>query len=62
MKILMKVAEAKQYFGNGSRLAKALNIKPEAVCQWGEYVPELRAWEIKYMTKNKVPADIDKEL
>jgi len=45
MKILKK--EAIEKFGGVKKLADALDIQHSAVCQWGEYVPPLRAYQIQ---------------
>ena len=45
----MRTVEAINLFeGNASRLARELKISRQAVYQWGEYVPERRALQIKY--------------
>lgn len=43
----MKKAEAIELFGSASALAEAIGITVQAVTQWGEDVPELRAYQIK---------------
>jgi len=45
MKILK--AEAVDTFGGVKKLADALGIQHSAVCQWGEFVPALRAYQIR---------------
>lgn len=56
----MKKTDAIKYFGNKANIAKALNIEPQAVYQWGEYVPKGRAFEIELMTKGKLKASFPK--
>ena len=46
----MKKKEAVNYFGTPTKLAVALGIKPEAVYQWGEYIPVRRAYELQDIT------------
>lgn len=43
----MKKSEAIKLFGNEAGLAAALDISRSAVNQWGDDVPELRAYQIK---------------
>ena len=45
MKILKK--EAVESFGGVKKLADALGIQHSAVSQWGEFVPALRAYQIR---------------
>jgi DNA-binding transcriptional regulator YdaS (Cro superfamily) len=47
----MKTKEAISHFGNKLKLAKALNVSKSAVSQWGEDVPELRAYQIERLTR-----------
>jgi len=42
----MQTSEAINQFGNVANLATALNISVQAVYQWGDKVPELRAYQI----------------
>ena len=42
----MQTSEAINKFGNVANLAVALNISVQAVYQWGDKVPELRAYQI----------------
>lgn len=43
----MKKSEAIKLFGNEAGLAAALDISRSAVNQWGDDVPDLRAYQIK---------------
>lgn len=47
----MKTADAVQYFNNcKADLANALGITVAAICQWGQFVPPLRAYQIERLT------------
>lgn len=50
---MMKTADAIAAFGGVHRLATALKIWPQSVYQWGEYVPELRRYQIEQMLKER---------
>ncbi|MDG9671848.1 Cro/CI family transcriptional regulator [Hahella aquimaris] len=50
----MKKTEAVDYFGNQANLAKALGIAPAAVYQWGDFIPELRAFQLERITNGKL--------
>ena len=50
----IKTADALEFFsikgiGGTANLARALSIQPQAISQWGEYVPELRAYKLREM-------------
>ena len=51
MKILKQ--SAIDHFGSTTKLANALGIKHRAVSQWGEYVPPLRAFQIRDLLAQK---------
>lgn len=36
-------------YGNKSKVARACGIRPQAVIQWGEYVPDSRLYQIHYL-------------
>lgn len=40
MRVLIKTSDAIQHFKNASRLAEEIGITPQAINQWGEYVPD----------------------
>ncbi|ABX47947.1 Cro/Cl family transcriptional regulator [Shewanella sp. NKUCC05_KAH] len=42
--------DAVKFYGSQTKLAQVLNIKPSAISQWGEDVPELRAYQIERLT------------
>ena len=46
----MRTADAIRYFGNKSRLARALGIRQPSVQEWGEIVPPLRQLQIERLT------------
>jgi DNA-binding transcriptional regulator YdaS (Cro superfamily) len=59
MKILK--AEAIATFGGVVKLAEALGIQHSAVCQWGEFVPPLRGYQIHELlnqTNQTAPSEV----
>jgi transcriptional repressor of cell division inhibition gene dicB len=52
----MKTKDAIRHFGSASALARALGIWKTAVSQWGDTVPQRRAFEIERLTKGKLKA------
>ncbi len=52
----MKKCDAVAYFGSQVKLANALGITKSSVSQWGEEVPELRAFQIERLTEGKLKA------
>ena len=40
MKVLIKTSDAMKFFKNASHLADEIGVTPQAVNQWGEYVPD----------------------
>lgn len=51
----MKTSDALKEFGGSAReLAAALGITREAVYQWGETVPPLRAYQIRELLAERV--------
>lgn len=50
----MKTTDAVKHFNGKSKLAKALGINPSSVSQWGDEVPELRAFQIERLTEGKI--------
>ncbi|MGN5061415.1 Cro/CI family transcriptional regulator [Aeromonas sp. 6P] len=53
----MKKADAINYFGSAAELAKKLNISEAAISQWGETIPQGRAYQIEVLTGGKLKAD-----
>ena len=52
----MKTAAAIESFGSVQALADALQISPQAVYQWGDEVPEGRAFQIEVLTGGALKA------
>ena len=52
----MKTADAIKEFGSVRLLAEAVRITQQAVHQWGDHVPEGRAFQIEVLTKGKLKA------
>lgn len=52
----MKTQEAIDYFGSIRKTAEALRLTVQAVYAWGEFVPQLRAYQINEI-KNAGRAD-----
>lgn len=46
----MLTKDAVTYFKGKSRIAAALGISPAAVSQWGEYVPQLRQYQLQSLS------------
>lgn len=46
-----------QHYGSASALAKALGISPAAVSEWGDLVPEGRAYQIQVLTAGLLHVD-----
>lgn len=40
MRVLIKTSDAIKHFKNASRLAEEIGITPQAINQWGKYVPD----------------------
>lgn len=53
----MKKVDALSHFGTQKALAEALGIAQAAVAQWGDQVPQRRAFEIERLTAGKLKAD-----
>lgn len=52
----MKTSEAVRIFGGHAPLAEALGITRQAIYLWGEDVPELRAYQIKELIRERKPS------
>lgn len=53
----MKKQDALNHFGGVVELAKALGCKPQAISQWGETIPQGRAYQIEVLTGGALKAD-----
>ncbi|MEH6814549.1 MAG: Cro/CI family transcriptional regulator [Motiliproteus sp.] len=53
----MKKLDAIKHFGSPSKLAKALDIHPASVSQWGDEIPQLRAYQLERLTGGVLKAD-----
>ncbi|GGZ31732.1 DNA-binding transcriptional regulator Cro [Shewanella chilikensis] len=53
----MKTSMAIDHFETATALAKALGITKSSVSQWGEHVPQLRAYQLERITNGKLIAD-----
>lgn len=53
----MKKHEAIKHYGGVVHLAAALGIKPQSVSQWGEDIPQGRAYQIELLTGGALKAD-----
>lgn len=53
----MKKQDVIDYFGSVTELAKALKIRPQSISQWGDEVPELRAYQIEHLTGGQLKVE-----
>jgi len=53
----MTTSHAVKYFGSKAALARALGINKGAVSQWGETIPQGRAYQIEVLTGGKLKAN-----
>jgi|TARA_R110000803_G_C11752105_1_gene292631 hypothetical protein len=54
-RVIFSKADALRYFGpQNVDLAKLLNVSPQAVGQWGEFVPELQAYKLRDMLEERM--------
>lgn len=60
MRVLIKTADALAHFKNASRLADEIGITPQAINQWGEYVPDPSVGKIMAIAPN-IPYRISRE-
>lgn len=51
----IRTSDAIRQFGTASAVARALGITPQAVDLWGEFVPELRAYQLRERFPEKFP-------
>lgn len=50
----MQTKDAIAVFGSRRKMAEALGITTQAIYQWGEMVPKLRAYEILEIERNAI--------
>ena len=53
----MTLDDAREYFGNYSKLADALDVSRSAITQWEGVIPEQRQLELHRITKGALRAD-----
>ncbi|BBR10112.1 MULTISPECIES: Cro/CI family transcriptional regulator [Aeromonas] len=53
----MTTSHAVKYFGSKAALARALGINKGAVSQWGETIPQGRAYQIEVLTGGQLKAN-----
>ncbi len=53
----MKKQDVLEHFGGVVGIAKALGCKPQAISQWGETIPQGRAYQIEVLTGGALKAD-----
>lgn len=53
----MRKSEVISHFGSKVKTARALNISPASITQWGDIVPESRAYQIEHITGGALSAD-----
>ena len=53
----VKKADVINYFGSAAELARKLNISEAAVSQWGNTIPQGRAYHIEVVTGGELKAD-----
>ena len=56
----MKTQTAIEYFGSVGALADVLKISRPAIYQWGEYVPNGRAYQIEVISHGELKANGEK--
>ena len=59
MRVLIKTGDAITHFKNASRLANEIGITPQAINQWGVYVPDPSVGKIMAVAPN-IPYIISK--
>ncbi len=53
---MIRKDEAIKHFGGVTKLAKALDVSRSAVNQWGEFVPDGRAYQLELITGGELKA------
>ena len=59
MEVIIKTADAIATYQTAANLASALGVTPQAISQWGDYVPEISARGILILNP-KIPHTIKK--
>jgi len=49
----IRVDDAARLLGSKAELARTLGIKPQALTGWGEYLPELRVYQLREIMPDK---------
>lgn len=52
----MRTEEAIKHFGTAAELARQLGISRQSVHDWGDYVPEGRAYQLEVLTQGALRA------
>ena len=55
-RILLKKSDAISFYGTKAALARAVGVNRQAVQQWGEYLPDDKAWYLHHITGGKINA------
>lgn len=55
LRMQIRTKDAVDHFGGVPELANKLDIKPQAIYQWGEFVPETRAYQIHVLSDRALP-------
>ena len=53
----MRKEDAIKHFGTATALARALGIRLPSVSEWGELVPESRAYQLQVITAGALTVD-----
>ncbi|MFT6586057.1 MAG: DNA-binding transcriptional regulator YdaS (Cro superfamily) [Cognaticolwellia sp.] len=53
----MRTSDVLLHFGSKTNTGKALGISKAAISQWGENVPQLRAYQIEKITGGELKCD-----
>lgn len=53
----MRKEEAVKHFGTAAALAEALGITPASVSEWGDIIPEGRAYQLQVITAGSLRVD-----
>lgn len=52
----IKTEDAVQFFEGKANLAREFDITPQAITSWGEFVPELREYQLRARYPEAFPA------